>query len=388
MPVYEGDLDNIVGIVNTKDLFYLFSLRAWWSWRTPCTRALFLEPDEPVANALRLFRKSHRPMAVVRDEDGKGPRPDHAGGRPGGDRRRHRGRDGRAESLREQSVQLFEEHWLAWWTPVAAAVGLPPPHRPGRRVRDRIGRVGGTGRRRRRRDWPYTITAGDTTIHLAEYGLSFVFGGGFPEMVRIHNFEAPEGEPPLEHHWGDHIPLARLVFESYLDAAEWAAHRRTAPRGSAIWRSNGRCPTRRNSLRSLNLANVTRLAVNPARSDPDAIRPFIARPTWNSLRTLHFTGRLGAGGRLRGRDRLHARAPGGTRTRHRQPRVSWATRCSRPPGRSSARSPGRWPVPWKSASAGPRSAPAEALAAAGWIRRLRILRVTTGRGSGTSHPDQ
>ena len=32
--------------------------------------------------------------------------------------------------------------------------------------------------------------------------------------------------------------------------------------------------------------------------------------------------------------------------------------------------------------------PAEALAAAGWIRRLRILRVTTGRGSGTSHPDQ
>ena len=27
MPVYDGDLDNIVGIVNTKDLFYLFSLQ-------------------------------------------------------------------------------------------------------------------------------------------------------------------------------------------------------------------------------------------------------------------------------------------------------------------------------------------------------------------------
>src|SRR5438552_12704677 len=27
MPVYEDELDNIVGIVNTKDLFYLFSLR-------------------------------------------------------------------------------------------------------------------------------------------------------------------------------------------------------------------------------------------------------------------------------------------------------------------------------------------------------------------------
>ena len=29
--------------------------------------ATFLDPDEPVANAFRLFRKSHRPMAVVRD---------------------------------------------------------------------------------------------------------------------------------------------------------------------------------------------------------------------------------------------------------------------------------------------------------------------------------
>jgi len=32
---------------------------------------LFLKPDEPVANALRLFRKCHRPMALVRDEDNK-----------------------------------------------------------------------------------------------------------------------------------------------------------------------------------------------------------------------------------------------------------------------------------------------------------------------------
>ena len=33
--------------------------------------ALFLKPDEPLANALRLFRKAHRPMALVRDDDGK-----------------------------------------------------------------------------------------------------------------------------------------------------------------------------------------------------------------------------------------------------------------------------------------------------------------------------
>ena len=33
--------------------------------------ALFLKPDESVANALRLFRKARRPMAVVRDPEGK-----------------------------------------------------------------------------------------------------------------------------------------------------------------------------------------------------------------------------------------------------------------------------------------------------------------------------
>jgi CBS domain containing-hemolysin-like protein len=71
MPVYEGTLDNIVGVVNTKDLFYLFSLRGVVILEDAMYPPLFLKPDEGVANALRLFRKSHRPMALVRDEEGK-----------------------------------------------------------------------------------------------------------------------------------------------------------------------------------------------------------------------------------------------------------------------------------------------------------------------------
>jgi putative hemolysin len=71
MPVYEGQLDNIVGIVNTKDLFYLFSLQGVVILHDALYPALFLKPDEPVAHALRLFRRAHRPMAVVRDEAGK-----------------------------------------------------------------------------------------------------------------------------------------------------------------------------------------------------------------------------------------------------------------------------------------------------------------------------
>jgi CBS domain containing-hemolysin-like protein len=71
MPVYERELDNIVGIVNTKDLFYLFSLQGVVILQDAMYPALFLKPDESMANALRLFRKSHRHMAMVRDDDGK-----------------------------------------------------------------------------------------------------------------------------------------------------------------------------------------------------------------------------------------------------------------------------------------------------------------------------
>ncbi len=71
MPVYDGSLDNIVGIVNTKDLFYLFSLRGVVVLEDALYPPLFLKPDEEVAHALQLFRKARRPMALVRDEGGK-----------------------------------------------------------------------------------------------------------------------------------------------------------------------------------------------------------------------------------------------------------------------------------------------------------------------------
>jgi CBS domain containing-hemolysin-like protein len=71
IPVYEGEVDNIVGIVNTKDLFYLFSLHGVVILQDAMYPALFLKPEESMANALRLFRKARRPMAMVRNDDGK-----------------------------------------------------------------------------------------------------------------------------------------------------------------------------------------------------------------------------------------------------------------------------------------------------------------------------
>jgi CBS domain containing-hemolysin-like protein len=71
MPVYEGEPDNVVGIVNTKDLFYLFSLQGVVVLQDALYPALFLPPDETMGNALRLFKRAKRPMALVRDEGGK-----------------------------------------------------------------------------------------------------------------------------------------------------------------------------------------------------------------------------------------------------------------------------------------------------------------------------
>jgi len=71
MPVYDGTMDKIVGIVNTKDLFFLFSTSGVVLLEDALYPATFLDPEETMSNAFKLFRRSHRPMAVVRDEHGK-----------------------------------------------------------------------------------------------------------------------------------------------------------------------------------------------------------------------------------------------------------------------------------------------------------------------------
>jgi CBS domain containing-hemolysin-like protein len=71
MPVFDGDLDNIVGFVNTKDLFHLFSLNGVVILHDALYPPLYLQAEQTVADALRLFRRSHKPMALVKGEEGK-----------------------------------------------------------------------------------------------------------------------------------------------------------------------------------------------------------------------------------------------------------------------------------------------------------------------------
>jgi CBS domain containing-hemolysin-like protein len=71
MPVYDRDVDNIVGIVNTKDLFHLFSLRGMVVLDDAMYPPIFVDPDRPISEILRQFRGQRRPMAVVRNTAGK-----------------------------------------------------------------------------------------------------------------------------------------------------------------------------------------------------------------------------------------------------------------------------------------------------------------------------
>jgi len=71
MPVWDGTPDRIVGIVNTKDLFHLFSLKGIVILMDAMYPAIFVDPEQPVARLLGTFKREKRPMAVVRDAAGK-----------------------------------------------------------------------------------------------------------------------------------------------------------------------------------------------------------------------------------------------------------------------------------------------------------------------------
>ena len=58
MPVWEGTLDNIVGIVNTKDLFHLFSLRGLVILMDAMYPATMVSPDMTIGRLLTRFRGS------------------------------------------------------------------------------------------------------------------------------------------------------------------------------------------------------------------------------------------------------------------------------------------------------------------------------------------
>lgn len=70
MPVYDKDVDNIVGIVNTKDLFYLITAKGVVVLEDALYPVIFMKPNMTIAAALKIFKTKHRHMGLVQDEEG------------------------------------------------------------------------------------------------------------------------------------------------------------------------------------------------------------------------------------------------------------------------------------------------------------------------------
>ena len=70
LPVYEGSLDHIVGILHTKDLFHLYARERVVVMRDAIRSVTQFDPDLLIVDALRQFRRERRHLAIVRAGDG------------------------------------------------------------------------------------------------------------------------------------------------------------------------------------------------------------------------------------------------------------------------------------------------------------------------------
>ena len=71
LPVYDTAVDQIVGILNTKNLFYFLTLRQAVILEDALYPATFIDQDVSVGIAMKLFRRTRKPMAIVRDSEKK-----------------------------------------------------------------------------------------------------------------------------------------------------------------------------------------------------------------------------------------------------------------------------------------------------------------------------
>jgi uncharacterized protein (TIGR02996 family) len=287
----------------------------------------------------------------------------------------------RLGELSYRGSELFEQNWLAWWSAIAAAAGLPPPFVPGKGIRERIARA--VRRQARAANWPYTHTTAETTVHLVEYGLAFRFAGGFPEEVAFSRFDEPESGPALVHRWGDAIPLRRLVLPTGLSVTEWESvdgpHMARLAELTLDSVLDGVAPA---VAASPHLANLNRLVVNPFFTQQEAIVALVAQPVWVKLRVLRFAGRLSP-------DNVRDLAESCTLAHLEilelglgipgilgSPVIEAAGSVLRAVIRAMSL-PGLGSPRW--IEYGPAF---EALAAAEWVRRLRVLRINSGHASG------
>jgi len=70
IPVYDGELDRIVGVLHTKDLFHLYAKQRVVAMADATRPHLEVKPGLSLAGALQRLRRERRHLAIVRESDG------------------------------------------------------------------------------------------------------------------------------------------------------------------------------------------------------------------------------------------------------------------------------------------------------------------------------
>lgn len=71
MPVFQGSIDNILGVANTKQMLRNFTGTGILSLDDVIYPAIFLDPNDPLPKVAKILREARFPLALVRDANGK-----------------------------------------------------------------------------------------------------------------------------------------------------------------------------------------------------------------------------------------------------------------------------------------------------------------------------
>lgn len=71
VPVYDGSLDNIKGVVHSKDLLNILLYKGLIIMEDIVREPYFVHKDQKISEVLKMFRKGHLHLAIVKDENDK-----------------------------------------------------------------------------------------------------------------------------------------------------------------------------------------------------------------------------------------------------------------------------------------------------------------------------
>lgn len=193
--------------------------------------------------------------------------------------------DPRAAALAAECAELFRAHWIDWWKPVCAAVGLPEPFVPrarlGARLRRRLtgdARAAGA---------PYAAHPAVPSVSVPEPRVVAHFVAGFPELLHF-----PTDPPHDLNRWAAAVPLNHLRWAGQHAATDdWDALDHPAlARLSVLTVDRLPAGAAERAARFAPLAGLWRLRFGPTNPMPDAVRAAVRNPVWGGLRALELLG--------------------------------------------------------------------------------------------------